>query len=173
MIRPVREGDSLKALREACRRSGIPLTTQRSVIFEALAVREDHPTAEQILEDVRARLSEISRTTVYRVLDTLTKLGFASKTCAPGGAVRFDPRTERHHHLVCMGCDQVIDLQDPAFDALPMPHFKKSRGFEIRDYSVYFQGLCAACRRDEKRRDRAAGSSPLPKVSRRTRRNGS
>jgi len=173
MSHSVYEGGRLEALSEACRRSGIPLTTQRSVILEALALREDHPTAEQIFEDVRRRIPEVSRTTVYRVLDALTRLGLASKTCTPGSAVRFDPRTERHHHLVCMGCDRVIDLRDPAFDALPMPHPRKRGGFDIRDFSVYFQGLCATCRGDEGTAEQPKKRAPLPKGKRMARRNGS
>ncbi|HZR81025.1 MAG TPA: Fur family transcriptional regulator [Candidatus Binatia bacterium] len=141
-----RSAQKLAELKEACRRHGVPLTVQRSVILEALAARDDHPTADQILDDVRGRLPGLSRTTVYRVLDALTRIGLAVKTCSPGTAVRFDPRTERHHHLVCLECERVLDLHDPAFDVLPMPSARR-HGFELTDYSVHFRGLCPDCRR--------------------------
>jgi Fur family peroxide stress response transcriptional regulator len=139
-------------LKEACRRHGVPLTVQRSVILEALAERHDHPTAEQILEDVRGRLPGLSRTTVYRVLDALTRIGLAAKTCSPGNAVRFDPCTERHHHLVCLQCERVLDLHDPALDELPLPNARKL-GFQLEDYSVHFRGICAECRRGDEGRE--------------------
>jgi Fur family peroxide stress response transcriptional regulator len=169
MKRLVSNSDRLDELKEACRRHGIPLTVQRSVILEALAGRDDHPTADQILEDVRTRLPGLSRTTVYRVLETLTRIGLAVKTCTPGTAVRFDSCVERHHHLVCLECDRVVDLHDPALDALPLPGSQRGSGFSIQDYSIHFRGLCAECRQQR------AGS---PKVARsrretRTQRHGS
>lgn len=131
------------------------LTAQRSIILEALAARDDHPTADQLLEDVRERLPGISRTTVYRVLETLTRLRFAVKTCAPGAAARFDPCTERHHHLVCEHCERIFDLHAPALDTLPEPADLARGGFEIRDYSVYFRGRCRVCQERAVGADRA------------------
>jgi Fur family peroxide stress response transcriptional regulator len=133
-------------LEAACRRHGVPLTVQRRAVLEALAGRTDHPTADQLLVDIRVRLPGVSRTTVYRVLETLVRLGLAVKTCTPGSAVRFDPRTERHHHLVCMQCERVIDVQAPSLDALRIPAVRTA-GFEISDYSVHFRGTCPECRR--------------------------
>ncbi|HEX7406423.1 MAG TPA: transcriptional repressor [Candidatus Binatia bacterium] len=136
---------TLRALEAACRRHGVPLTVQRRVILQALASRDDHPTPDQILEQVRARLPEVSRTTVYRVLDTLVNLGLAVKICSPGTSARFDPKTHRHHHLVCLQCEKVIDFEAPALNSLPLPD-AKAHAFDIHDYSVHFRGLCAACK---------------------------
>jgi len=150
---PIRQANQLAVLKAACRKHGLPLTIQRTVILEALADREDHPAADQIYEAVRERLPSISRTTVYRVLETLVRIGLAVKTCTPGSSVRFDPRTERHHHLVCAQCDRVIDVLEPTLDRLVLPRARRA-GFEIRDYSVHFRGLCGTCRQEK------AGPSP-------------
>lgn len=122
------------------------MTVQRRVVLEALSKRDDHPTADQVLEDVREDMPSMSRSTVYRVLDTLVRLGLAVKTSHPGAAVRFDPTTERHHHLICLRCEKMVDLHEPQLDALGLPDARKL-GFEIRDYSIHFRGLCAVCRR--------------------------
>ena len=134
-----------KELQAACRRHGVPFTVQRAVILETLVGRDDHPTADQLLDAVRTPLPGISRTTVYRVLDTLVRLGLAVKTCTPGSAVRFDARTERHHHLVCLEGERVIDLHEPLLDALDLSRARRT-GFEISDYSVHFRGTCPDCR---------------------------
>lgn len=136
---------NLTALEVACRHHGLPLTVQRRVILEALAARDDHPTADEILEEVRTRLPEVSRTTVYRVLDTLVEIGLAVKICSPGAGARFDPKTDRHHHLVCVQCERVMDFEAPTLNTLPLPDARK-RAFEIHDYSIHFRGLCADCR---------------------------
>jgi len=138
-------------LDDACRQAGLPVTVQRRAIFEVLAGRTDHPTADQVWEAAQGQLTGVSRTTVYRVLDTFVRLGLIVRTPHLGSAVRFDPRTERHHHLVCTACDGVADLESSQLDAMRIPD-TKSMGFEVDDFSVHIRGICAACRR--KRRGR-------------------
>src|SRR5690606_4129269 len=104
-----------------CRDKGVPLTIQRRSVLEALVRRDDHPTADQIFEDVHRMVPGISRTTVYRVLEALVDAGVAQRVCHPGAAARFDSRTERHHHLVCIRCEKVLDIMVPSLDALLMP----------------------------------------------------
>jgi Fur family peroxide stress response transcriptional regulator len=147
----------IAALEAACRAEGMPLTVQRRTILEVLAERTDHPTADQVFAAVRTRMPDVSRTTVYRVLDTLVRLGLAVKTPHHGASVRFDPRTERHHHLVCTRCDRVIDLHAPELNVLRLPDTRRL-GFEIDDFSLHIRGLCARCRaqrRSVRRRARA------------------
>ena len=74
------------------------MTVQRRAILETLAGHEDHPTADQVFEGVASRLPGLSRTTVYRVLETLVELGVIHKANHLGSAARYDPNTERHHH---------------------------------------------------------------------------
>ena len=50
-------------LESICRRKGLRLTHQRKAILTALAGRSDHPTADQIYEQIHADLPEVSRTT--------------------------------------------------------------------------------------------------------------
>src|SRR3954465_7846581 len=87
----------------AHRQGGLPVTTQRRAVFEAIQHRTDHPTAEQLYRAVRAQLPQVSRMTVHRILGTFVSLGLIARTCHPGSAARFDPKVDQHHHLVCMG----------------------------------------------------------------------
>jgi Fur family peroxide stress response transcriptional regulator len=129
-----------------CRRRGLALTIQRRAVFEALQERRDHPTADQVYDDVSERVPGLSRTTVYRVLETLVDAGFARKVHHAGGVARFDPTTHRHHHLVCEACGRLVDVDDAAVPALRLPE-ARGTGFRIKDYSVSFLGLCGACAR--------------------------
>lgn len=116
-------------------------------MYEALLQRADHPSADQIYDQVRTQLPGMARTTVYRILDTLVELGLVNRICHPGSAARFDAKTSRHHHLVCMVCESIFDLEDARFDELPLPDVS-DRGFLIRDYNIHFRGICARCRAD-------------------------
>ena len=132
-----------------CREQGIPLTVQRRVILESLIGREDHPTADQVFEAVSDRLPGLSRTTVYRVLETLVKVGVIHHAHHSGAASRYDPNTERHHHLTCVKCHKVVDLSEEALNAIRLPQ-TPIQGFEIMDYSVHLKGTCADCRKKAK-----------------------
>ena len=132
-----------------CRRRGLAVTVQRRTVFEALSGRRDHPTADQVYDAVRDRLPGLSRTTVYRVLDTLVVAGFARKVQHAGGVARFDPITDRHHHLVCEACGRLVDVDDAAVPALRLPE-TRGTGFRITDYSVSFLGLCGGCARGKR-----------------------
>ncbi|HEY2388833.1 MAG TPA: transcriptional repressor [Candidatus Binatia bacterium] len=144
MARRPLESTKTEQLEMACRTQGVPLTIQRRVVLETLAARDDHPTADDVWEAVRLRMPDVSRTTAYRALDTLVRLGLAVKICHPGSSARYDAKTRRHHHLVCVHCERVLDIDVPALDKLALPNDKS---FEVTDYSVQFRGVCAACRR--------------------------
>jgi Fur family peroxide stress response transcriptional regulator len=135
----------LAAFEAECRRRGLALTIQRRAVYEELAERRDHPTADQVYDALVARLPGLSRTTVYRVLDTLVEQGFARKVSHAGAVARFDPMTERHHHLVCDRCGRLLDLGDAEVPALRLPD-ARGTGFRVRDYTISFTGLCKDCR---------------------------
>lgn len=134
-----------------CRRRGIPLTVQRRVVLETVLQRSDHPTADQIVEAVRQRARQISRTTVYRVLDTLVDMEMIHRLAHPGSAVRYDGTIRRHHHLICKRCLKVIDWDDSRLNRIRPPEVPAD-DFEIEDFSIHFVGLCGACRRQEEAR---------------------
>ena len=159
---------TLKQFEAACRAQGVPVTVQRRRIFEALVDRTDHPTPDQVYASVKKVLPDVSRTTVYRVLKALVALGVLTKACTPGAATRVDPRTARHHHLVCRRCDRLIDVADAAVSHRIQPPDLRQQAFVIEDYSIYFTGLCAACQEAEKasrlsrRQKRPSARKPLP-----------
>jgi Fe2+ or Zn2+ uptake regulation protein len=135
----------LEQLAEICRRHSLPLTVQRRLVLEELSRRSDHPTADGVFHAVRQELREISRTTVYRILEIFVRIGVARKVCHPGAAARYEIRTQRHHHLVCIECDSIVDLDYPRLNDLPLPNV--SSGFTIEDYSIQFRGICPECAR--------------------------
>jgi Fur family peroxide stress response transcriptional regulator len=131
-----------------CREGRVPLTAQRRQVLEALLDLDNHPTADQVHELVVQRMPEVNRTTVYRTLETLVGMGVIHKASHPGRVVRFDPRTERHHHLVCLRCDRVIDVWDENLEKLKIPDLS-STGFQVEDFQVQLRGVCRECRETE------------------------
>jgi len=126
------------------REKGLTLTSQRRIILQSLRGREDHPTAEQVYDSVRHRLPGLSRATVYRVLDVLVQAGALRKLFHPGAVVRFDPVTDRHHHLVCQICGTLLDIEASAVPGIRFRELQQP-GFTITDYTVNFIGICSTC----------------------------
>lgn len=147
-MQPEHVARRLKEFEAICRRRGLPLTVQRRLILQTVLESDDHPAAEQVLESVRQRVPGVSRTTVYRVLDTLVDLGVIRRLHHPGATVRFDGRTCRHHHLICKVCNHVADFESAKLDRIALPDVQ-SLGFQIDDFSVQFIGTCAACRQGD------------------------
>jgi len=137
--------EKIARLEAACRARGLPLTVQRRLILEAILVRTDHPTADEVYEQVRAGHAEIARATIYRTLEKLVEFGVIAKAAHPGASIRYDPNLVRHHHLVCQSCNGMVDFEDPGLDAIPLPA-GRVHGFEISDYSIQFRGVCKDCR---------------------------
>jgi Fur family transcriptional regulator, peroxide stress response regulator len=144
----------LERLETSCRQAGLPVTVQRRVIFSALLERGDHPTVDQIFAQVKDRIPGVSRTTVYRTLETLATLGLVRRTNHFAASARYDGNIEQHHHLVCTACGKVIDFQDSTVTVSNLPDGRRN-GFTMIDYSIYFEGFCADCKR--------SSNSPKPR----------
>ncbi len=128
----------------ACRERGLPITVQRRVLMDAIVRTETHPTADELWELAKARIPGISRTTVYRVLDTFVDLGLVRRLPHPRGATRFDGDVSPHHHAVCTSCENVYDVQEANCAALPPPA-DLPLGFVIEGCAILFLGTCRDC----------------------------
>lgn len=135
-----------------CRDRGLRCTVQRRVIFEAMLDIDNHPTVDQVFEAVAPRLPGMSRTTVYRTLENLSRMGLITKACHPGAVARYDSRTELHHHLICLHCDSVTDISDARLDSVEIPD-TSGLGFEITDFRVQLRGACQRCREQSRREE--------------------
>lgn len=143
--------DKLAEYRRLCRANGWSFTPQRRAILEAVLDRDSHPRADDVYDELARRRLKVSRATVFRTLESLARLGIIQKAAHTGSAVRYDGRTDTHHHLVCMVCDRVIDLSDARLDAVPVPDTRRF-GFVVSDLQVQLRGTCRQCREQEDKR---------------------
>ena len=149
----------LELLELVCHERSLPVTVQRRVVLDALLDRHDHPTVDQLYEDVKERMPGVSRTTIYRALETLVELGLARRTNHFEASARFDGNTDHHHHLVCRSCNHVTDIDHPSLNKFAPPSLG-SIAFEVLDYSIHLEGLCAEC---QKSSAKAASKKPTAK----------
>ena len=130
-------------IRTALRAHGLRVTPQRLAIHGALRALGRHATAEEVLDRVHGTVPGVSLPTVYAGLELLADLGLASRVHA-GRAVRYDPRSDPHHHFVCDDCGAVSDL-DAAVDLAPALKQLRDAGAQPAGAEVLVRGRCAAC----------------------------
>ena len=127
-----------------CRAGGLAVTPQRLAIIEALLNSAEHPRADAIFAAVRARHPHISLATVHRTLETLCDIGEARKVTTLHDSARYDGNVTPHHHVVCVKCRRIRDVEIPE-----LGHLLKGRAaigdFQVLGTSLEIQALCARC----------------------------
>jgi Fe2+ or Zn2+ uptake regulation protein len=131
------------------------LTARRQAVLDVLTAADDHPTAAQVFERVRAHQPGIGPATVYRTLGLLVAGGQARLLAlGEGGSARYDANVERHDHVVCTGCGAARDVDSPLPDETVL-RLAAWTGYDLVDYDLQFHGRCPSCRRhDEQREER-------------------
>ncbi|RME81148.1 MAG: transcriptional repressor [Planctomycetota bacterium] len=137
--------EKLKRLQEVCQEKGLRLTVQKRMILENMLSRHDHPTADQVFQEVQKKIPGISRATVYRILDNLVEEGLILKISHPDSSGRYDGNTDRHHHLICSHCHQVEDIFIPPEQEPDLSHLVQNN-MKVKNYTIYFEGLCPNCK---------------------------
>jgi len=127
-----------------CKDKGLNVTFQRMAIYKRLLNRLDHPTAEDLYQEVIKEYPMISRATVYKNLETLFEHNLIAKVTHLHDAARYDGKQEHHHHLVCVRCKAIFDIQSERLDNLQLPN-EIDPTFKVYDYRIQFDGLCQKC----------------------------
>jgi Fe2+ or Zn2+ uptake regulation protein len=124
---------------------GVRMTPQRLAILREVRRTGGHQTAAEIYETVRIEHPGISFGTVYRTLHLLAEQGLVLEFPFGDQASRFDARTDRHDHVRCTICGQLVDVDVPT--ALLAHHVAAEQtGFIIDGHQTIFTGICPTCR---------------------------
>lgn len=95
-----------------------------------------YATAEELAEDARAVIGSISRQAVYDTLAMPVEKNLVRKIQPPASAARHEDRTgDNHHHLVCRGCEMIINV-DCAVGEASCLQAEKDYRFEIDEAEV-------------------------------------
>ncbi len=140
---------SIEMLVELFHQNGLKITPQRRMVFELLSADDSHPTAEEVYQRVLSIMPDISRTTVYNILHELVELGeLALVGDLSEYGVRYDTHGGVHHHLFCMRCQTLVDINRD-FEGLELSKGETS-GYQIVKRQVTFYGYCPKCKGSKK-----------------------
>ena len=100
---------SKKEFIKKLRKNGYKATHQRIAIYEIINSFEEHPTAEDIHNEVLKKFPSLSLSTVYQVLHLLRDLGEVTELKLSNHSSKFETNSELHINLICPKCDTILD----------------------------------------------------------------
>ena len=135
---------------------GYRMTVPREAILNALSQTSKHLSAEDVYMAVHKIYPNVGLTTVYRTLELLVQMGLVFKFDFGDGRARYElsegPKGVRHHHhLVCTGCDRVVDYTDFIDEEVELLNqtekgLSEKFNFKITNHLIQFYGLCDKCK---------------------------
>ena len=117
------------------------LTSQRALILNYLKKTKTHPSAEEVYQQVKKQLPQISLATVYRNLGLLKNKGQLQEVIAE--SIHYDADTKPHAHFICQKCHRIYDLYDRCY----LLKHKKTKVGQINQSQIYLYGQCHKCQR--------------------------
>ena len=97
---------------EALRKKGYKATPQRIAICRFALNSRDHPTAQQVYDQVKKIHPTVSLATVYKTLEVLKSLDLIQEINLPQGQARFDSYMKPHINLICLQCGNIVDFDE-------------------------------------------------------------
>jgi Fur family transcriptional regulator, peroxide stress response regulator len=133
---------TLDEIRNGLINSGLKVTPQRIAIFEAVAVLENHPTVEQIIDYIRKNHPNVATATVYKVLDTLVENKLIKRVNTERDITRYDAILEPHHHIYYSDSNKIEDYVDNDLSDFLKAYFEKKEipGITIEDIKLQIIG---------------------------------
>ncbi len=137
--------DQVDTLIHALKSAGFRLTPQRIAICNLLVESKQHPTANEIYEDLRPKYPSLSLATVYNTVETLIGLGVINALGSAGdSAVHYDANISPHINLACIVCHRVVDIESQSVQIMDQEVARRS-GYQIKGARVLYYGLCPDC----------------------------
>ncbi len=129
-------------------------TAARLAVLRVLAHpgTHHHLTAAQVLQQLGTDGADITASTVYRQLHTLTDAGLAHTSRTSDGTATYGIVLTPHQHVACTRCGTVKALPTATLRSAMAEVTKVSR-FSFEGDTIVLHGICPDCR------DRAATTS--------------
>jgi Fur family peroxide stress response transcriptional regulator len=123
---------------------GIKPFINRILIYENI-INKDHPTADDIFRGAREKNPNLSKMTVYNILNLFLDAGIIREVTINEKQSSYDVKTLDHGHFKCSECGNIWDFRvDMESIDIDMPD-----AAEISKKDLFFFGICKQCRRNE------------------------
>ena len=135
-----------KELTDRLRGKARRITGPRRAILRQLAERRSPMSSKELFG--RLAKGDCNLTTIYRSLHLLEELGLVKRFDFGDNVARYELVTseadERHHHLVCVRCGGVVEIED-CFPQELEQEIGRRNGFKAVTHKLEFFGVCPQC----------------------------
>ena len=109
-------------------------TQQRVVVAQALFIREQHLSAEQVLDLVQLHGYRVSKATIYNTLGLFVAKGMVKERLVDPSKVYYDTNVKEHHHLYNEDTGVLTDMADDCFGNINLPALPE--GTRLHDVEI-------------------------------------
>lgn len=122
-------------------KNGIRPLRKRTLIYNYLISKKNHPTVEMIYKELLPESPTLSKTTVYNVLNLFLEKKLVQAINIEGNELRYDADINCHGHFKCEECGKVFDfdVKENCYPRVPLD------GFVANKVHYYVVGHCATC----------------------------
>lgn len=133
---------------DALKKAGHRMTAARTAIVDIVLSAGTPLSAQDVSAALAKRAVSANVTTVYRELEFLRERGICAPVTLADGVQRYESAAlGHHHHLVCVGCNAIKDVELPHEELhAAEKRIERSHGFTIVRHALEFYGRCGKCR---------------------------
>lgn len=144
--------NSFDSLINSLKAAGHRITVPRRWTLRVLCEEGGHLTSEVVFKQLLKYGIEVDEATVYRTLQWLADNRIVTRTNLGLGADVYSLYEQPHHHLICLGCKDIQEIDDSIFSAL-RDFISREYGFtpQMDHYAIF--GLCEQCRAEKSLRE--------------------
>ncbi|MBC3795811.1 transcriptional repressor [Acetobacterium paludosum] len=141
--------NDLTQIVDALRKRGNKVTPQRLTTIEVLlSMGQQHFSVEELFQGVKQRNLDVGMSTIYRTVQILEEMGFITKRNFDDGFARYElcelDEKHWHHHIICLKCGKVIEMQDDFLETLEK-EIEEKKEFIIINHELKVYGYCSDC----------------------------
>jgi Fur family transcriptional regulator, ferric uptake regulator len=119
----------------------------RRAILELLDEQTCALSAVEIERALSDRRREVSRASVYRVMEELAEIGLVQRVEIGQGIVRYEPVRHghgHHHHLVCDRCGRLEPFTDEGLERA-IRRLSERLPVQVSEHEIVLHGACEDC----------------------------
>jgi Fur family ferric uptake transcriptional regulator len=119
----------------------------RRAILELLDEQACALSATEIEQALNSRNRDVSRASVYRVMDELGLIGLVQRVEIGQGIVRYEPIRQgpgHHHHLVCDDCGRLEPFTDEGLERA-IRRLSGKVPLRVSEHQIVIHGSCSMC----------------------------
>lgn len=132
---------NIKNLSDILVEKNIRPSYQRLKIYEYLISNKNHPTVDDIYNNLLIQIPTLSKTTIYTTLDLFIEKDLVHRILFDKKEFRYDANYNHNAHFKCKKCSNLYDIDIDTSIASD----KNLKGYETHDIQINLTGICENC----------------------------